>query len=97
MIKKDSLLFTPANKSNNLYKVSKDTYSKLLQDNTTKSYKKSSVILFKGINKEAKAIASELKLFHRIEHFNQLDAFVTLKDCKAIFQNDPKCRLINPA
>ena len=32
MINKDPLLFIPADKSNNLYKVSKDTYGKLLQD-----------------------------------------------------------------
>ena len=36
MINKDPLLFIPADKSNNLYKVSKDTYGKLLQDNITK-------------------------------------------------------------
>ena len=30
MINKNPLLFIPANKSNNLYKVNKDTYSKLL-------------------------------------------------------------------
>ena len=97
MINKDPLLFIPADKSNNLYKVSKDTYSKLLQDNITKSYKKSNVTLIKKINKEAKTIASELKLDDRIEQFNQREAFVTLKDHKANFQNDPKCRLINPA
>ena len=97
MINKDPLLFIPADKSNNLYKVSKDTYSKLLQDNITKSYKKSNVSVINNINKEAKVIAAELKLDDRIEQFNQREAFVTLKDHKVNFQNDPKCRLINPA
>ena len=97
MINKDQLLFIPADKSNNLYKVSKDTYSKLLQDNITKSYKKYNVSLINNINKEVKVIAAELKLDDRIEQFNQRDAFVTLKAHKVNFQNDPKCRLINPA
>ena len=35
MINKYPLLLIPADKSSNLYKVSKDTYSKLLQDNIT--------------------------------------------------------------
>ena len=96
MINKDPLLFIPADKSNNFYKVSEDTYSKLLQDNITKSYKKSNVTLINNINKEAKSIASELKLDDRIEQFNQRKVFVTLKDHKANFQNDPKRRLINP-
>ena len=70
---------------------------KLLQDNITKSYKKSNVTLIDKINKEAKAIAADLKLDDRIEQFTQHEVFVTLKDHKVNFQNDPKCRLINPA
>ena len=97
MINKDPLLFILADKSNNLYKVSKDTYIKLLQDDITKSYKKSNDTLINNINKEAKAIATELKLEDRIEQFSQREVFVTLKDHKVSFQNDPKCRLINPA
>ena len=54
MINKDPLLSIPADKSNNLYKVSKDTYSKLLQDNIKKSNKKSNIILIHNINKEEK-------------------------------------------
>ena len=96
MIKKDPLLFIPVDKSNNLCKVSKDTYIKLLQDNITKLYNKSNVTLINNINK-AKVIAAELKLDNRIEQFNQHKVFVTRKDHKVNFQNDPKCRLINPA
>ena len=71
MINKDPLLAIPASKSNNLYKVNKGTYSKWLQNNITKSYKKSNVILINNINKEAKVIAAELKLDNRIEKFDQ--------------------------
>ena len=80
-----------------LYKVSRDNYSKLLQDNVTKSYKKSTVTLINNINKEAKANVAELKLDDRIKQFNQRKAFATLKNHKVNFQNDPKFRLVNPA
>ena len=50
IINKNPLLFIPADKSSNFYKASKDTYSKLLQDNITKSYRKSNVALLNDIN-----------------------------------------------
>ena len=48
-----------------------------------------------NINKEAKCIAERLHLDDRVEQFNQREAFVTLKDHKENFQNNPKCRLLN--
>ena len=95
MINKDPLLFMPADKSNNLYKVSKNDYSKLLEDSITKSFKKYNVALINNINKEAKAIAAELKLDNRKEQINQQEAFASLKDHKINFKNDLKCNLIN--
>ena len=44
-INEDPLLFIPAEKKNNLYKLSKDNYNKLLTDNILKSYKKQSLLL----------------------------------------------------
>ena len=44
-INEDPLLFIPADKTNNLYKLSKDNYNKLLTDNITKSYKKKQTLL----------------------------------------------------
>ena len=73
-------------------KISKDNYNKLLKDNITKSYKKTNTA---AIN--AKCIAEQLHLDDRAEQFNQREAFVTLKDHKENFQNNPKCRLLNTA
>ena len=92
-----NILLFPQTNLTTFIKISKDTYNKLLQDNITKSYKKFNVTLITKINKEAKTIATELKLDDKIEQFNQREAFVTLKDHKVNFKNDPKCRLINPA
>ena len=92
----NSLLFPQTNLTT-FIKISKDTYNKLLQDDFTKSYKKFNVTLIKKINKEAKTIATELKLDDKTEQFNQREVFVTLKDHKVNFKNDPKCTLIKPA
>ena len=82
MIDKNPLLFILADKFNNRYKVSKDTYCKLLQDNITKLYKKSNVILFNDINKEPKTFAAEFKLDDRIEQSTPTKLFPLLKIMK---------------
>ena len=93
----DPLLFIPADKTNNLYELSKDNYNKLLTDNITKSYKKTITAAINNINKEAKCVAGSLHLDDRVEQFNQREAFITLKDHKENFQSNPKRRLLNPA
>ena len=61
------------------------------------TYKKTTVSAINAINTEATAIAKDLNLDERIEQNNQNQSFITLKDHKENFQNNPKCRLINPA
>ena len=77
-----------------------------MKSTTTKNYsgatlqqptKKQKIQQLQKLTKEAKAIASKLKLDDRIERFPTRKAFITLKDHKPNFGNNPKCRLINPA
>lgn len=49
------------------------------------------------INKELKDIATDLNISNRIETMARKQAFITLKDHKENFENNPSCRLINPA
>ena len=86
-----------ADKSTNLYEVDKDTYSKLLNDNITHTYKKTHNGAIDTIDREAKRIASTLGLSDRMDRFADRHAFVSLKDHKEDFRTNPKCRLINPA
>ena len=65
MINNVRMLFTRADKSNNLYKFSRDTYRKLLQDNIRISYTKSNVTLISSIKK--KQNLSQLNLNSTIE------------------------------
>ena len=59
------LVFT--DKTTNIYQVSLSKYKKLLNDNVTKTYKKSADRLEKSINMEAKYIAKSISLDNRIE------------------------------
>ena len=89
--------YVPADKSTNIYKMSANDYTRLLHGNVTTNYKKSNRNTKSKIDREAKQIAAELNLADRIERIAEREAFVTLKDHKENFENNPKCRLINPA
>ena len=69
---------------------------KLLFNNITKSYRKSTKRLEKAINMEAKHISKKLELDNRIEGLAKNPAFISLKDHKPNFQSSLPCRLINP-
>ena len=86
-----------ADKTRNLYAVTKVQHDKLLHDNVTKHYKAAPKSLQSEINMEAKAIAKRLKLDDRMETLARSEAFLTLKDHKENFENTLPCRLINPA
>ena len=90
-------VLVPADKTTNLYSTSKETYKQLLNDNITKSYKKTNDGTKRGIDHEAKAIATNLGLADRMQVYAERQAFITLKDHKEDFRSKPSCRLINPA
>ena len=94
-INSSSDVLISAGKTNNIYQTTAEQYKKLLKDNVTKTYKKSSDILEKSINMEAKHIAKKLELSDRIEHLAINPAFITPKDHKENFNSKLPCRLIS--
>ena len=94
---KDEKIYTKADKTTNYYKLPKDKYCELMTNNITNTYKKAEENIESTINNEAKAIAQKLKLDDRIEKMANKESFITLKDHKPNFLNNPTCRLINPA
>ena len=84
-------------KSCNIYKLEKDDYDKLLTENITKTYKKSSRTNVNKINYNAKRIAEDLSLENCIEKMYENEAYITIKDHKKDFLNKITCRLINPS
>ena len=95
-IRKSTKVIVEADKTSNLYELTKDQYLKLLRDNVTTNYQKAKNNTVNNINREAKDLASELELSDRVRQLPLKNAFVTLKDHKPNFDSNPKCRLLNP-
>ena len=96
-IKTADKLLVPADKTSNFYKMDTQSYTELLQKNITKNYKKVPPGITNSIEAGAKTIAKKLHLDDRINTTAKREAFITLKDHKPNFANNPTCRLINPA
>ena len=96
-IMKSDKLLVPADKTSNFYRMETTSYNELLQKNITKTYKKVTQVTTSSIELEAKAIAKKLHLDDRINTTAKREAFITLRDHKPNFANNPTCRLINPA
>ena len=92
----NSDIIVKADKTSNFYKLKPEEYSKLLDKNIQKSYKKATEDQVQTINKDALEIAQNLELEDRIETLAKRNSFITLKDHKENFMNNPSCRLINP-
>ena len=71
-IKKSTDVLVFADKTTNIYKVSKDAYQKMLLDNITKTYKKTDEKLKNDIDREAKTIAEKLAIQDRIAEICKL-------------------------
>lgn len=96
-IKKPNNLLIPADKTTNYYSMNTATYEKLITENVTKTYKKSSPKVVDELNSQSARVAEKLGLSNRIEKLAEKEAFVTLKDHKPEFHAHPTCRLINPS
>ena len=65
--------------------------------NITKDYKKTADNTVKMVDTKDKQTAEKLELDDRIYSLSRREAFITLKDHKSNFENNPTCRLLNPA
>ncbi len=90
-------IFVFAEKTKKIYETPLDTYNKLMHDNITKTYKHGSESTISQIDDELKHISNNLGIGDRIEQMKKREAFISLKNHKENFENNPKCRLINPA
>ena len=66
-IKSSLNIFLPTDKTTKMYEMSPDNYKKLLYENITKTYKKSTSHMENSINMEAKYTAKKIKIDVRIE------------------------------
>ena len=76
---------------------SEEEYARLINDNLTKTYQKTTTFTEKKIDKETKHFPKKLKLKKKMEQYAYQSAYVTLKDRKQNFKIKLPCQLINPA
>ena len=88
---------TPADKTSNMYRLSKDEYDQLKKNAVTSKYKKASGKIKEKIEKGSVKFAKKAGIIDRMDQSGSNNCFITLKDHKENFQNNPTTRLINPA
>ena len=74
----------------------KQSYKDFLNNNITKDLKKADTKVVDEITKKAKEVATKLEIDDRVYCTAQRDSFITVKDQKHQFINNPKFRVINP-
>ena len=95
-IENEPNLLIAADKTSNFYKMQPQSYQNLLDKNIQKEYRKADQNTINKVNKNHKDLVCKLDIADRVFETSERQAYVTLKDHKDNFNNNPKCRLINP-
>ena len=88
---------TPADKTTNMYRLSAEEYNRLKLNAVTSKYKKASAKIKDNVEKSSVNIVKKAGVLERMSKNGTNPCFITLKDHKPNFQNNPATRLINPA
>ena len=96
-IKKEKRIFVAGDKSTNFHKMTPQMYNQLLDKSIQKEYKKAPLKSVINIEKSHSNIVKNLELQDRVFRTTERQPFITVKDHKPNFQNNPTCRLINPS
>ena len=97
VIKRSNKILVLADKTSNIYKLDTDEYKKLTTEAVTSTYKKVPDKINDKINTEGKRIMENKTALNRMFINGKNNCFITLKDHKENFLNNPKTRLLNPA
>ena len=96
-IRNSEKTLTPADKTSNMYRLTKEEYQTFRTNAVTSKYKKASEKLKERIDKGGVKFAKQAGIISRMEVSAKNNAFITLKDHKENFENNPTTRLINHA
>ena len=96
-LKKSKDVIVSADKTRNLYRMDVDNYNKLLLENITKEYKKTSMTDVNIVNKKSAELANKLNLADRMEVYTDANANFLVKDHKENWPSKVSVRLINPS
>ena len=88
---------TFADKTTNVYRLTREEYHKILNDSITARYKKARNNIKKKINAAGKQVLHNNTVLKRMQENGENNCFISPKDHKENFLNNPTVRLINPA
>ena len=100
LIQQSSKTLTPADKTSNMYRISKEEYNKMRRNAITSTCKKANEnIKKKRRNEKGKEIINKSfdNIIDRMDINTESNCYITIKDHKENFLNHLKVRLINPA
>ena len=97
LIKKSNKTMTFADKTSNMYRLTKEDYDQLIMNSITSTYKKANNSIKKQINMTGKNLMRDKEVIKRMETNEEGNRFITIKDHKENFDNHPTVQLINPA
>ena len=95
-MKASNKTMTFADKTTNIYRLTREEYEKILNDSIATTYKKASNNIKKNINTAGKQVLRSNKVLKRMQTNGENNCFISLKDHKENFQNNSTARLINP-
>ena len=78
-------MFVSADKTRNMYGLDSKEYDKLLNNNVTKSYKKSNIKTVNEINKEANVLTEKLNMNYRVQCITKMKHLLQLRIINLIF------------
>ena len=96
-LRKTNDIIVSADKTRNMYRLNVASYNKLLLDNITQEYRKSSTANVNIVNKRSSELAKQLELEKRMEVYSDAKANLLIKDHKPNFPGSVSVRLINPS
>ena len=95
-IKNETKVIVKADKTSNYYKLETKEYQSILEKNIHKEYKKATDRDICAPREAHAKVVEELELEEKVFETQKRECFVTLKDHKPSFRNNPSCRLLNP-
>ena len=99
LIQQSTKTLTPADKTSNMYWLTKEEYNKMRRNAITSTYKKANGNIKTRINGKGKEIVKKSvdNIIDTMDVNAESNCFITIKDHKENFLNHPKVCLINPA
>ena len=82
--------------STNYCKIEPENYKEILRNNISSDYRKATQKQEVNVTKCDQQLANSLGISDRVEVMSKAESYVTVKDTKPDFQNNPKFRLLNP-